>query len=82
MLNTQYGEPFDVSVEHLGRETIEAGGRTIPADRYRLTENLVVDVWYDSADQWVKLAFDARGSAIEYVLDAGPPEAPTLTTRS
>ena len=82
LLHTQYGEPFEVSVQHLGRDTIEAAGRTIAADRYRLTENLVVDAWYDSADQWVKLSFDARGSAIEYVLDAGPPDAPTLTTRS
>jgi hypothetical protein len=82
LLHTQYGEPFDVSTQRLGRETIQAAGRRVEADRYRLTASLVVDVWYNPADQWVKLAFDARGAEVDYVLDPGSGEASTLATRS
>ena len=82
LLHTQYGEPFVVSTQRLGRESITAAGRTIAADRYRLTASLVVDVWYNPADQWAKLAFEARGAQVDYVLDAGDGSASTLATRS
>lgn len=77
LLHTAYGEPFDVSTQRLGDETIAAAGRRIEADRYRLTASLIVDAWYNAADQWVKLAFSARGSDIEYVLDPGAPNLAT-----
>lgn len=82
LLHTQYGEPFEVSTQLLGREAIEAAGRTIEADRYRLTASLVVDAWYNSADQWVKLAFEARGAEVDYVLDPGGAGTSHLATRS
>ena len=69
LLSTEDGEILDVKVSPIGRETIKAGGSTIEADRYRLDSALDVDLWYDDDGRWVKLAFEARGQQIEYVLD-------------
>lgn len=71
MLNTETGEVLPIAVEKLGSETIDAGGETITATRYRLKSKLNLDLWYDEQGRWVKLAFDARGSQIDYVLAAG-----------
>ncbi len=67
-LNSENGELMDVAVTSLGRETIEAAGRDIEAEHYRLEASLTLDLWYDDAGRWVKCAFVARGSDIEYVL--------------
>lgn len=69
LLSTEDGEILDVKVSSLGREKISAGGSTIEAERYRLDSALDVDLWYDDEGRWVKLAFEARGQEIEYVLD-------------
>lgn len=69
LLSTEDGEILDVAVSRVGRETIRAGGRTIDANRYRLDSAVDVDLWYDDTGRWVKLAFEARGQSIEYVLD-------------
>lgn len=69
LLSTEDGEILDVEVRRKGRETIEAGGRTIEANRYLLASDIDVDLWYDDAGRWVKLAFEARGQQIEYVLE-------------
>ncbi|MBY9067406.1 DUF6134 family protein [Hyphomonas sp. WL0036] len=67
-LSTENGEILDVSVTKLGRETIEAAGQSIEAERYRVVSDLTADIWYDKRGRWVKLAFEARGQQIEYVL--------------
>lgn len=68
LLSTEDGEIYDVKVIPKGRETIEAAGQTIEANRYLLDSDLDVDLWYDDQGRWVKLAFEARGQQIEYVL--------------
>lgn len=69
LLSTEDGEILNVRVDRIGRETIEAGDRKIEANRYRLDSAIDVDLWYDDDGRWVKLAFEARGQQIEYVLD-------------
>ena len=68
ILSSEGGEVLDVSAEFMGKEDIEAGGRMIQADRYRLISDITVDLWYDETGRWVKCAFEARGQSIEYVL--------------
>lgn len=68
LLSTEDGEVIDVSVTRKGRERVQAGGTMIEANRYRLDSDIDVDLWYDDAGRWVKLAFSARGQEIEYVL--------------
>lgn len=69
LLSTENGEIYKVTVTPKGRETIQAGGKTIEANRYFMDSNIDVDLWYDDQGRWVKLAFEARGQEIEYVLD-------------
>ncbi len=68
MLSTEDGELLDIKVEQIGRDNVMIGGQSVPADHYRLTSDITVDLWYDDAGRWVKLAFEARGQAIEYRL--------------
>jgi len=69
LLSTEDGEIIAVTVVPRGRETIRAGGQQIEANRYRLESDINLDLWYDDRGRWVKLAFQARGQQIEYVLD-------------
>jgi hypothetical protein len=68
LLSTEDGEILNVKVVNKGRETIKAGNKTIEANRYLMDSALDVDLWYDDDGRWVKLAFEARGQQIEYVL--------------
>jgi len=70
LLSTEDGEIIDVKVVSKGREKIKAGNKTIEANRYLMDSALDVDLWYDDDGRWVKLAFEARGQQIEYVLDS------------
>jgi hypothetical protein len=80
LLHTQRGELYPIETRTVGTETIEAGGRSIQAQRYRMTGTLQVDAWYSEAGQWVKLAFTVRDTDVEYVLDPGSGGAPTVIT--
>jgi hypothetical protein len=68
LLSTEDGEILSVKVVTKGREAIKVGKKTIQANRYLMDSALDVDLWYDDDGRWVKLAFEARGQQIEYVL--------------
>lgn len=68
LLDTQRGHLLEVGTEQLGTETIQAGGRRIAADRYRITGGLRMDIWYSDIGQWVKMDFFTRGTTISYQL--------------
>jgi Domain of unknown function (DUF6134) len=68
LLSTGNGEILDVAVVEQGRETIRAAGEQVEATRYLLDSDIDVTLWYDATGRWLKLAFQARGQDIEYVL--------------
>ena len=68
ILDTQRGYLMDVDTEWLGEETVEAGSGPVAANRYRITGDLTMDIWYSNAGQWVKLDFATRGTTISYRL--------------
>jgi len=68
LLSVENGELIEVEVKELGRETIEAGGQSIEANKFMMDSDIDVTLWYDDSGRWLKLAFEARGQAIEYVL--------------
>ena len=70
MLSTETGEIIDIDVENLGRSVVNVGDTSLEATHYRLKSDITVDLWYDDQSRWVKLAFNARGQSIEYVLDS------------
>lgn len=68
LLSSENGEVLDVTVIPEGRETISVAGQPIEANRFLMDSEIDVTLWYDDAGRWVKLAFEARGQSIEYVL--------------
>ena len=68
LLSTENGELIPVDVVTLGRETILAGGQPVEARKFLMDGDIDVTLWYDDAGRWLKLAFEARGQQIEYVL--------------
>ncbi|MFC7334100.1 DUF6134 family protein [Rhodocista pekingensis] len=76
LLDTQRGVLMDVRVEPLGAEPVAAAGGVVEARHFRVHflsnqpgATDFVDIWYDDADAWVKLAFRAKGQDIVYRLD-------------
>ncbi len=72
LLNTQSGKMMPIRIEHHRESTAALGD----ADHYRLVmiddnDGTPIDVWYDKQSlAWVKLAFEARGTKIDYSLAA------------
>jgi hypothetical protein len=68
MFSTETGEMLPMKVTDRGIEKVKAGGTTIDARRYDVDSELDASFWYDAQGRWVKCAFEAQGSKIEYVL--------------
>ena len=68
MFSTETGEKLPMKVVDRGIEQIKAGGTTISARRFDVSSELDASFWYDDKGRWVKCAFEAEGSKIDYVL--------------
>lgn len=68
LLSSENGELIQVDIQPVGRETLEIDGQSIAANKYLLDSDIDVTLWYDDTGRWLKLAFEARGQSIEYVL--------------
>jgi hypothetical protein len=70
--DTQRGILLEVDIEQGDTESvILANGQSIEAQRFEVRGDLNITVWYTPEGEWVKLAFPARGTDIEYVLTSG-----------
>lgn len=67
VLNTQTGKIMPVTIRSEGAETLMLNGTAVETERY-FVEELKLYLWYDARGQWVRSSFDARGTAIEYVI--------------
>ena len=72
MFSTETGEMLPMKVKDRGVEKIKAGGAMIDARRFDVNSELDASFWYDDQGRWVKCAFEAQGSKIEYVLRKMP----------
>ena len=68
MFSTETGEMLPMKVTDRGFERVKVGATTIEARRYDVVSELTASFWYDAQGRWVKCAFEAEGSKIEYVL--------------
>ena len=68
LLSSENGELIQVDIQPIGREILEIGGQTIATNKYLLDSDIDVTLWYDDTGRWLKLAFEARGQSIEYIL--------------
>ncbi|MDJ0950972.1 MAG: DUF6134 family protein [Alphaproteobacteria bacterium] len=85
LLDTQSGRILEVAVKPEGSETIEMDGVQVPAERYSLSGDLTMTLWYGPGKQWVKTTFEARGAEVEYNLasrpeDGSPAQLPGATS--
>lgn len=72
MFSTETGEMLPMKVVDRGLEQIRAGGAMISARRFDVSSELDASFWYDDKGRWVKCAFEAEGSKIDYVLRTLP----------
>jgi hypothetical protein len=81
-INNQLGEPISLEARLLRSETVTAGGQQVQAQHYRLLgydfaegggrkpkPYLDIDLWYDSANVLVHMAFQYKGFEFVYVLE-------------
>jgi hypothetical protein len=66
LLDTQRGRLLEVTIQAFGNEPVAMGSATLPAQKYTVTGDLNLDVWYTSQGEWAKIAFEARGTTINY----------------
>jgi hypothetical protein len=66
LLDTQRGGLLDVTILPFGRDSVAMGSATLPAQKYTVTGDLNLDVWYTAQGEWAKIAFEARGTTIDY----------------
>ena len=66
LLDTQHGKMIEVQTQAVGEETLTVAGESLQAIRYRTTGAIALETWYTTKGAWVKTAFQAKGSNIEY----------------
>lgn len=67
LLDTQRGGLLAVSAEPRGVDAIAIDQRkTLAAQRYKLHGDLNAELWYAPEGDWMKIAFEVRGSSIDY----------------
>lgn len=66
LLDTQRGRIVKVETTETGTDSIAIDGAEVPSDRYRMTGDLKLELWYTAEDELAKIAFDARGQKVEY----------------
>ncbi len=72
-IDTQAGTLKHCQVTPKGTTRVAAADRSLAADRFAITGDLTLDLWYEQ-DQWVKLEFvGSDGSVIDYRLERGAP---------
>lgn len=69
IMDSQNGRPLNLSIRPQQSELASAARDEVPAQRYDLSGEVELRLWYDRDGRWVKTAFIARdGSRIEYLL--------------
>ncbi len=83
LLDTQRGRLLDVEIEPTGSEIVVVAGRTVDAQRYAMSGDLELDLWYAPDGEWAKIAFEARGAEVVYAregaTEAGQPKTDTAS---
>ena len=70
LLDTQHGKLVDVSISPAGENTLDTFNGSVDAQRYDVTGDLNLSLWYSKSGDWVKTSFNVRGAEIEYFLDS------------
>lgn len=71
MFSTETGEMLPMTVTDRGVETVRTSSGPVSARRFDVDSDVDASFWYDMTGRWVKCAFVAKGSRVEYVLREG-----------
>ncbi|MEQ8266590.1 MAG: DUF6134 family protein [Parvibaculum sp.] len=69
LLDTQKGRIVEVSIAPVGETSVKAEGREIAARIYDMTGDLKLRLTYSQNMEWLNVAFMARGSEVDYVVE-------------
>lgn len=58
---------MNLNIRHSGRETLEAAGRRIEADKFEVRGDQERELWFDTAGSWVQLRFLKDGEAVTFM---------------
>lgn len=70
LLDTQKGRLMEVTIGREGVDNLQLGGRSVEVERYRVSGDLRMRLWYTPDGRWSKVAFEARGEEVVYDLDS------------
>lgn len=65
-LSTQTGAPLSVTVRRDGQESIPGPSGPLSCDRWQVTGDLPVTLYYDDRGEWMGSAFDANGALARF----------------
>ncbi|HKK37094.1 MAG TPA: DUF6134 family protein [Paracoccaceae bacterium] len=65
-ISTQTGKPLDVSVSRDGEERIEGFSGEVLCQRWRVSGDLPLTLYYDDRGEWMGNAFDASGERARF----------------
>jgi hypothetical protein len=72
-IDSQRGRLAELHITPPAADPVELDGKPVAAQRYEVTGDLNLTIWYLPSGEWVQLAFHAKGSDITYVRrPAGP----------
>lgn len=72
LLDTQRGRLIDVDIVPAGTEIVLLAGQPVNAQRYKVTGDLELDLWYATDGESAKISFEARGAEVVYARAEGP----------
>lgn len=68
LLSVIDGKPYAVRVDTLGSETVQAGGKAVPAQHARISGDVERDLWFAADGTLLKTQFKRSGYDIVYLL--------------
>jgi len=66
LLDTQHGELINVMTKSVGEEAVRTDAGTKVGNRFVMTGDLQLDIWYSPNGELLGLAFDTSGGRIDY----------------
>jgi hypothetical protein len=72
LFDAQRGRLQEVLVTPAGTETVTVAGRTIEAQKYRITGDLERELWYDDAGNWLQSRLEHKGAKITLTRQSVP----------
>lgn len=81
LLNSQNGHDEPIEPTDRGPDVVRVAGQDVAARHWHLAARVNIDAWYADGE-WVKLAFTARGSRIEYERETPMPSGAASRPRS